>query len=180
MNDKYFLLVVWKNNAVRIIFLCNIFLYMMLINNLYFTDEVQRQLLLSDAKIVVTLPETVNVIREALKMAKKDLPIIAIRTNGNPAPKGTVLFNELSEDLTVDKSCLKEVRRSANDICFLPYSSGTTGLPKGVELSHRNLVANCEQVNEPLIKCHNETTRKSVAFRDIYLLIFFYEVMYTD
>ncbi|KAJ0175984.1 hypothetical protein K1T71_008158 [Dendrolimus kikuchii] len=128
------------------------------INPIYTAHEVQRQLVLSDAKIVVTLPETVNVIREALAIAKKQLPIITVRTNGNPAPEGTVLFNELSEDLSVDKSCLKEVRRSANDICLLPYSSGTTGLPKGVELSHRNIVANCEQINEPLIKCDNETT----------------------
>lgn len=28
------------------------------------------------------------------------------------------------------------------DLSFLVYSSGTTGLPKGVRLSHRNIVAN--------------------------------------
>lgn len=128
------------------------------INPIYTAHEVQRQLLLSDAKIVVTLPETVAVVKQALTIAKKNLPIISVKTNDDPTPEGTVLFNELSEDMSVDKSCLKEVRRSINDICFLPYSSGTTGLPKGVELSHRNIVANCEQVNEPLVMCHNETT----------------------
>ena len=36
------------------------------------------------------------------------------------------------------------------DILVLPYSSGTTGLPKGVMLSHFNVVANiCQQVLGP-------------------------------
>jgi acyl-CoA synthetase (AMP-forming)/AMP-acid ligase II len=35
---------------------------------------------------------------------------------------------------------------AAEDVAVLPYSSGTTGLPKGVMLSHRNLVANLCQV----------------------------------
>ena len=34
-----------------------------------------------------------------------------------------------------------EVVRSADDIAIQIYTSGTTGLPKGVELSHRNLMA---------------------------------------
>jgi 4-coumarate--CoA ligase len=28
------------------------------------------------------------------------------------------------------------------DVCVLPYSSGTTGVPKGVMLTHHNMVAN--------------------------------------
>lgn len=128
------------------------------INPIYTAYEVQRQLSMSNAKSVVTLPEIVPVVLEALKLAKLNIPIIVVKSNEGPAPEGTVLFNELSEDANIDKSCLKKVRRSPNDVCFLPYSSGTTGLPKGVELTHRNIIANMEQISEPLIACHNETT----------------------
>ena len=38
---------------------------------------------------------------------------------------------------------------SAQTVAALPYSSGTTGLPKGVMLSHHNLVANVYQVLGP-------------------------------
>ncbi|MGA9529167.1 MAG: AMP-binding protein [Terriglobales bacterium] len=38
---------------------------------------------------------------------------------------------------------------SAETIAALPYSSGTTGLPKGVMLSHHNLVANVYQILGP-------------------------------
>ena len=35
----------------------------------------------------------------------------------------------------------------ASHVVVLPYSSGTMGLPKGVELTHRNLVANLAQTD---------------------------------
>jgi long-chain acyl-CoA synthetase len=40
----------------------------------------------------------------------------------------------------------KPMQDSAQTLAALPYSSGTTGLPKGVMLSHHNLVANVYQL----------------------------------
>ncbi|XP_063364701.1 uncharacterized protein LOC134653303 [Cydia amplana] len=128
------------------------------INPIYTAHEVQRQLLLSGAKIVVTLAETVDVVNNALNMAKLDLPIIVVKTDNTATPDGAIIFNELSEDVHADLSCLKEVKRTSKDVCFLPYSSGTTGVPKGVELTNANLVANMEQLNDPLTRAYNDTT----------------------
>jgi long-subunit acyl-CoA synthetase (AMP-forming) len=42
---------------------------------------------------------------------------------------------------------------SKKDIVALPYSSGTTGYPKGVELTHYNLVSNVLQVRVKVVIC---------------------------
>ncbi|XP_068628846.1 uncharacterized protein [Battus philenor] len=138
------------------------------INPAYTAYEIHRQLLMSNSKIIVATSGLVNIVKEALKLAKLNIPVIIVKNNGEVTPEGVVAFNELAEDVHVDISCLKEVRRGVNDVCFLPYSSGTTGLPKGVMLSNKNLIANCEQINEPLIKCHNETT---VSHQDVVMCV---------
>jgi len=43
--------------------------------------------------------------------------------------------------------------RPAADVVVLPYSSGTTSLPKGVRLTHRNLIANILQTSHPAHCC---------------------------
>lgn len=49
----------------------------------------------------------------------------------------------------MDLTRLKSYDRDfVNDVALLPYSSGTTGLSKGVQLSHRNIVSNSHMVNE--------------------------------
>lgn len=73
-----------------------------------------------------------------------DMKIISVNT-GAPLPEGTSSFEELCEDQHVDLSVLKDVKTDVNDVCYLPYSSGTTGLPKGVQLTNRNIIANCLQ-----------------------------------
>ena len=47
--------------------------------------------------------------------------------------------------------------RPAPDLAVLPYSSGTTGLPKGVMLTHHNLVANLCQL-QPVLDGHRART----------------------
>ncbi len=60
-----------------------------------------------------------------------------------------------AHDGTIDAMSLlgepiDQVSVTPDDVVVLPYSSGTTGLPKGVMLSHRNLVANICQCEHTL------------------------------
>lgn len=58
-----------------------------------------------------------------------------------------------------------------DDVCLLPYSSGTTGLPKGVMLTHHNIVAQCEMYNSrrPHERYVRETTK---SHQDRWLAVF--------
>ncbi|XP_063894679.1 uncharacterized protein LOC110369863 [Helicoverpa armigera] len=125
-------------------------------NPVYTAYEIQRQILLSDTSLIITNVDLVPTVKEALTLAKKDFPIIALNMNQS-LPEGTISYKELVEDNNVDLSVLKEVKRNAEDVAFLPYSSGTTGLPKGVQLTNRNVVANCVQQNTELRQFEDTT-----------------------
>jgi long-subunit acyl-CoA synthetase (AMP-forming) len=65
-------------------------------------------------------------------------------------PQGTVNFLDMIHK-EIDTSILAaDARLNPGSVVVLPYSSGTTGLPKGVKLSHKHLVTNTLQViSEP-------------------------------
>ncbi|XP_053670905.1 uncharacterized protein LOC128721203 [Anopheles nili] len=117
------------------------------INPIYNAEEISRQLVDSDAKILVGLASNYAVLKEAMHQAKRDIPIVCIRcTNDESLPAGSIDFAELSNPTGIHYSELRPHDRTADDIVFLPYSSGTTGLPKGVELTHLNIVSNSEML----------------------------------
>ncbi|KAJ0175987.1 hypothetical protein K1T71_008161 [Dendrolimus kikuchii] len=125
-------------------------------NPVYTAHELKRQLEIIDCKCIIASKLSYQNIREALNQMKKNIPIILV-DNGD-LPEGTINFAELAEDFTIDVDCLKAVQRSPKDVAILPFSSGTTGLPKAVVLSHESVVAMNEMIADPDVIVIEETT----------------------
>jgi len=103
------------------------------VNPLYTVDELANQLNDSKARFLLTVPTFLAKAREAAAKSRIEevfvfgeaegaTPFAALLAGGSKPP--AIAFNP------------------AEDLVVLPYSSGTTGLPKGVMLTHRNIVAN--------------------------------------
>ncbi|XP_050344122.1 uncharacterized protein LOC126769406 [Nymphalis io] len=127
------------------------------LNPVYTAYEIARQIQMSHPKIFIAVRDTAPIIKDALIKCKLNVPIIIVDVDENRL-EDTVSFKELVDDNNIDLNILKEVKCNKGDVSLLLYSSGTTGLPKGVELTHRNVIANSEQLNSSEIKMFNDTT----------------------
>lgn len=56
----------------------------------------------------------------------------------------------------------------AEDLACLQYTGGTTGLPKGAMLSHKNLHASVTQIRHFLLQGHKETDDRAIAILPIF------------
>jgi acyl-CoA synthetase (AMP-forming)/AMP-acid ligase II len=109
------------------------------INPLYTAEEVAHQLRDAGAKYLVTIPELLD---KALDAAN-ETEIEEIFVFGEA--EGATPFDSLFE---ADERAPHASINPREDICALPFSSGTTGLPKGVMLTHHNLVSNMYQMEQ--------------------------------
>ncbi|HEX5691185.1 MAG TPA: AMP-binding protein, partial [Roseiflexaceae bacterium] len=101
-------------------------------NPLYTADELAAQLNDSGARFLLTIPQFLAVAREAAERSKVEEIFVFGEAEG-ATPFATLLAgNAQPPQVTIDPH---------EDLVVLPYSSGTTGLPKGVMLTHYNLVA---------------------------------------
>ena len=111
------------------------------INPLSLASEMATQLKDSGARYVVTVPALLEKVQEAaagtnvqeifvLGDAGKAISFAAVLAHDGPPPR-----------VEIDPR---------TDLVVLPYSSGTSGLPKGVMLTHYNMVANLRQTAELL------------------------------
>jgi 4-coumarate--CoA ligase len=124
------------------------------INPTYTAPEIKHQLEDAGAQMLVTISMFADVAREAMKgTGCRDLVVIDGAAGAEGAASlADVMGAELPEQAPVDV---------AEHVVVLPYSSGTTGRPKGVMLTHRNLVANVTQL-EPVSGITPD--EKAVAF----------------
>ncbi|XP_021745127.1 4-coumarate--CoA ligase-like 1 [Chenopodium quinoa] len=99
-------------------------------------SEISKQVEAADAKLIVTNGTIYEKVKEL------NLPKIILgeeRIGGN---SGAIYWEELLQ--AADKTNMSHISEpiQETDLCALPFSSGTTGMSKGVMLTHRNIVAN--------------------------------------
>jgi long-chain acyl-CoA synthetase len=123
------------------------------INPLYTPRELEHQLNDAGVEIIVVFSGVSGTLAEIIERTKVKTVIGVGSSDGTnasiPSPpcdarlQNAIAFSEAlarGADLS-----LTPVTVCGEDLLFLQYTGGTTGLSKGAALSHRNLVANTEQ-----------------------------------
>ncbi|MEM9100907.1 MAG: AMP-binding protein [Pseudomonadota bacterium] len=134
------------------------------VNPMYTARELKHQLNDSGAKAIVIIENFAGTLEETVS----DTPIEHIVTTAigdmlNPLKRFLVNFvikhvkkmvpdfhltgaRSFRDALAQGKSCtFKPVEVNGEDIAFLQYTGGTTGVAKGAVLTHKNIIANLEQ-----------------------------------
>jgi acyl-CoA synthetase (AMP-forming)/AMP-acid ligase II len=129
------------------------------INSLYTPDEIAFQLTDSGAKMLITVSPFLDRAMAAVAKSPVDEVVVMDGAEGHPSLRDLLGSQAPSVQVPIDP---------ANDLVTLPYSSGTTGLPKGVMLTHRNLVANVLQQQAVFTRHEDERIIAVLPFFHIY------------
>jgi acyl-CoA synthetase (AMP-forming)/AMP-acid ligase II len=122
------------------------------INPLYTVEELTAQLKDADARYLLTIPPFLDKATEAARRSSVREVFVLGETAGATPLAALLTAGDQPPEVTIDPH---------RDLAVLPYSSGTTGLAKGVMLTHHNLVANLCQF-QPVVDLGEEETGVAV------------------
>ena len=136
------------------------------VNPLYTPRELQHQLLDSQAKAIVIVENFAHTLSDVQDKVKLDHVILTHMGDMLGMLKGTIVnlvvkhvkklipAHNLTKYVTYkqviasgDAAAYKKPAVVGEDLAFLQYTGGTTGVSKGAMLTHRNMVANLEQAD---------------------------------
>jgi acyl-CoA synthetase (AMP-forming)/AMP-acid ligase II len=109
------------------------------INPLYTVDELTRQLNDANAKYLATVPLFLENARAAASQSNIEEVFVLGEAEG---------ASSVASLMQAEGELPRVKINPVEDLVVLPYSSGTTGMPKGVMLTHYNLVANVAQIKD--------------------------------
>ena len=115
------------------------------LNPAWSDDEVSAQLGDADATVLVTVPDLAD---RARSFGIRRVVVLG------EAPPGAVPLAEL----LASRADPPRPEIDCDSVALLPYSSGTTGLPKGVMLTHRQLVTVSRQIARALAVDEHDVT----------------------
>jgi acyl-CoA synthetase (AMP-forming)/AMP-acid ligase II len=128
------------------------------VNPTYGAEEVRFQLQDAGATMLVTIGMFAETAKAAIEGTSVSEVLTLDGADGTSSALDLLAADPI-EQVPVDL---------AEQVVVLPYSSGTTGLPKGVMLTHHNLVANCVQTEPCVEPREHEVVMAFLPFFHIY------------
>ncbi|UOE43033.1 AMP-binding protein [Agromyces larvae] len=140
------------------------------INSLYTPDEIENQLRDAGAHWLITVsPMLPQAEAAAARVGIPASQLIVLDGVGEAAADGVGAGHPSLAQLLGEGRPAPEVSFDpATHLAVLPYSSGTTGRPKGVMLTHRNLVANVSQCSANISLAAGDRVLAVLPFFHIY------------